>query len=283
MLERIREDVRTALEKDPAAKSRREVVTSYPGLHAVWFHRIAHALWNGGLPWLARLVSHFSRFLTGVEIHPAATVGRRCFIDHGSGVVIGETAEIGDDVHMHHGCTLGGNSPRPEKRHPTLEDGVTLGADATLVGDITIGEGATVGAGAVVVDDVPPETTVTGVPAEPVAAGTTTADSVAGDDSDADQAARPAPTDPSDDADSPRRAGDSPRLGTDAERDAPKRAAFEGSGAVALLDESCEDRPGAPNPEELLDAIDAALADAEDRERRLRELREDVERLRRDR
>ncbi|MFC6730921.1 serine O-acetyltransferase EpsC, partial [Natronoarchaeum mannanilyticum] len=146
MLERIREDVRTALEKDPAAKSRREVLTSYPGLHAVWVHRIAHALWNGGLPWLARLVSHVSRFLTGVEIHPAATVGRRCFIDHGSGVVIGETAEIGDDVHMHHGCTLGGNSPRPEKRHPTLEDGVTLGADATLDGDITIGEGATVGA-----------------------------------------------------------------------------------------------------------------------------------------
>jgi|GEM_PF-1127484 len=275
MLERIREDVRTALEKDPAAKSRREVVTSYPGLHAVWFHRIAHALWNGGLPWLARLVSHASRFLTGVEIHPAATVGRRCFIDHGSGVVIGETAEIGDDVHMHHGCTLGGNSPRPEKRHPTLEDGVTLGADATLVGDITIGEGATVGAGAVVVDDVSPETTVTGVPAEPVEPGTTTADSVAGDDPDADPAAQPTPTDHGDD--------DPRRLGGDAERDAQKRAALAGSGAVALLDESCEDRSGTPDPEELLDAIDAALADAEDRERRLRELREDVERLRRDR
>ena len=276
MLDRICEDVRTALDKDPAARSRREVLTSYPGLHAVWFHRIAHALWNRGLTWPARLVSHLSRFLTGVEIHPAATVGRRCFIDHGSGVVIGETAEIGDDVHMHHGCTLGGNSPRPEKRHPTLEDGVTLGADATLVGDITIGEGATVGAGAVVVDDVPPETTVTGVPAEPVEPGTTTADSVAGDDPDADPAERPAPTDRGDD-------GEPRRLGGDAERDAQKRAALAGSGAVALLDESCEDRSGTPDPEELLDAIDAALADAEDRERRLRELREDVERLQRDR
>jgi len=279
MLDRIREDVRTALEKDPAARSRREVLTCYPGLHAVWFHRLAHALWNRGFVWIARLVSHLSRFLTGVEIHPAATVGRRCFIDHGAGVVIGETAEIGDDVHMHHGCTLGGNSPRPEKRHPTLKDGVTLGADATLVGDITIGEGATVGAGAVVVEDVPPETTVTGVPAEPVEAGTTTADSVAGDGSDADPAERPAPTESRESADSPPLGGDADaRSGPDGER-----GVETGRGTVALLDESCEDAADDPDPDELLDAIDAALADAEDRERRLRELREDVERLERGR
>ncbi|SNZ05815.1 serine O-acetyltransferase [Natronoarchaeum philippinense] len=270
MLDRVREDVRTALENDPAARSRREVLTSYPGLHAVWLHRVAHALWNRGLTWPARLLSHLSRFLTGVEIHPAATIGRRCFIDHGAGVVIGETAEVGDDVHMHHGCTLGGNSPRPEKRHPTLEDGVTLGADATLVGDITIGEGATVGAGAVVVDDVPPETTVMGVPAEPVETGAATADSIADADSDAE-------ADPPDDAD---RSADIEQP-DDAEPEAARAATAAcgdagRGGTVALLEERDAEEP---DPDELLDAIDAALADAEARQRELRELREDVERL----
>ncbi|NHN48640.1 serine O-acetyltransferase [Halostella sp. JP-L12] len=168
MLEGPQEDVRAALERDPAAKSRLEVALCYAGLHAVWFHRIAHALWNRGFRLTARVLSQFSRFLTGVEIHPAAEIGRRLFIDHGAGVVIGETAEVGDDVHMHHGCTLGGNDPRPVKRHPTVEDGVVMGANATLVGDIIVGEDAAIGAGAVVVDDVAPGETMVGVPASPV-------------------------------------------------------------------------------------------------------------------
>ena len=168
MLEGPREDVRAALERDPAAKSKLEVALCYAGLHAVWFHRIAHALWNRGFRLTARLLSQFSRFLTGIEIHPAAEIGRRLFIDHGAGVVIGETAAVGDDVHMHHGCTLGGNDPQPVKRHPTVEDEVVMGANATLVGDITVGKGAAIGAGAVVVDDVDPGETMVGVPASPV-------------------------------------------------------------------------------------------------------------------
>ena len=168
MFDRIREDVRTAKANDPAATSTLAILLTYPGLHAVWLHRVAHALWNRGFALTARLVAHFSRFLTGVEIHPAVTVGDRFFVDHGMGTVIGETSEIGDDVEMFHGVTLGGKSSKREKRHPTLEDGVTVGASATLVGDVTVGENATVGAGAVVVDDVPPGATVVGVPAEPV-------------------------------------------------------------------------------------------------------------------
>jgi serine O-acetyltransferase len=167
MFDRIHEDVRTALARDPAASSALEVFLTYPGLHALWLYRVANTLHEYEFSLLARLVSHVARFLTGVEIHPGAAIGRRCFIDHGMGTVIGETAEIGDDVHMFHGVTLGGTSSRPEKRHPTLEDGVTIGADATLIGNITVGENATVGAGAVVVDDVPPETTVVGNPAKP--------------------------------------------------------------------------------------------------------------------
>ncbi|MFC5972901.1 serine O-acetyltransferase [Halomarina salina] len=168
MFDRLREDVRTALTNDPAAKSAREVVLTYPGVHAVWLYRVASRLLNGGHPLAARVLSHLTRVLTGVEIHPGATLGRRVFIDHGMGVVVGETAELGDDVQLFHGVTLGGNSPEPVKRHPTLEDGVTVGANATLVGDITVGEGATVGAGAVVVDDVAPGTTVAGNPARPI-------------------------------------------------------------------------------------------------------------------
>ncbi|WP_336339268.1 serine O-acetyltransferase [Haloarcula brevis] len=173
MFDRLKADIRTALAKDPAATSALEVALTYPGLHAVWAHRVAHWLWTGDRTLLARLLSHLARFLTGVEIHPAAAVGERVFIDHGMGVVVGETAEIGDDVLLYHGVTLGGTSMRREKRHPTVEDGATLGADASIMGPITVGENASVGAGAVVVDDVPPETTVVGNPAKPVgAAGT---------------------------------------------------------------------------------------------------------------
>ncbi|MBV0922937.1 serine O-acetyltransferase [Halomicroarcula limicola] len=168
ILDTLHEDVRTAQAKDPAATSAAEVVLTYPGLHAVWLYRLAHALWAADHRFAARLLSHLARFLTGVEIHPGADVGDRLFIDHGMGTVVGETADIGDDVLMYHGVTLGGASMRREKRHPTLEDGVTVGAAATLVGPITIGENATVGAGAVVVDDVPSETTVIGNPAKPV-------------------------------------------------------------------------------------------------------------------
>jgi serine O-acetyltransferase len=167
-LDRFREDVAAVYDTDPAAKSRLEVVLCYPGLHAVWAHAFTNALWDAGFHLLARMASQVVRFLTGVEIHPAATLGDRVVVDHGMGVVIGETAEVGDDVHMYHGVTLGGNSPRPEKRHPTVEDDVTLGADATVLGDVTLGEGARVGAGAVVTDDVPPGATVVGVPAERV-------------------------------------------------------------------------------------------------------------------
>ena len=162
------EDIRTALAKDPAAKSAREVALLYPGIHAVWLYRIAHHRWEDGHRLSARALSELASTLTGVEIHPAATIGKRLFIDHGTGVVIGETAEIGDDVLLYHGVTLGGKSMRREKRHPTVEDCVTLGANATLLGDITIGEGATVAAGAVVVEDVPAGATVAGNPARVV-------------------------------------------------------------------------------------------------------------------
>ncbi|WP_276250771.1 serine O-acetyltransferase [Haloarcula rara] len=168
MFETLRDDVRTALAKDPAASSATAVALTYPGLHAIWLYRLAHALWASDHDFAARLVSHLSRLLTGVEIHPGAEVGNRLFIDHGMATVIGETAVVGDDVLLYHGVTLGGKSMRREKRHPTLEDGVTIGANATLIGPVTIGENATVGAGAVVVDDVSPETTVVGNPARPI-------------------------------------------------------------------------------------------------------------------
>ena len=168
LLETLREDVRTALAKDPAATSALAVALLYPGLHAVWSYRIAHILWERDFTFAARFLSQLTRALTGVEIHPAADIGRRLFIDHGAGVVIGETAEIGDDVLMYHGTTLGGASMQRTKRHPTLEDGVTVGANATLLGAITVGENASVGAGSVVVDDVAPGQTVVGVPARPV-------------------------------------------------------------------------------------------------------------------
>ncbi|UWG47909.1 Serine acetyltransferase [Halanaeroarchaeum sp. HSR-CO] len=165
MISRIAEDVRTVLDRDPAARNVAEVLLTYPGLHAIWFHRVSHYLWTHGLKLFARLLSHLSRLLTGIEIHPGATIGRRFFIDHGGGVVIGETAEIGDDVLLFQGCTLGGTSNEPVKRHPTLEDHVVVGAGAILLGPITIGEHSQVGAGSVVLEDYGPNSTIVGVPA----------------------------------------------------------------------------------------------------------------------
>jgi len=186
---RVREDVTAVHDADPAAKSRLEVLLCYPGLHAVWAHAATHATWTAGFRLTARVLSQVVRFLTGVEVHPAATVGRRVVVDHGMGVVVGETAEVGDDVHMYHGVTLGGNSPDPVKRHPTVEDDVTIGANATILGDVTVGEGARVGAGAVVTDDVPAGATVVGVPAERVDDEADTAATAETDVADADATA----------------------------------------------------------------------------------------------
>ena len=161
---RLREDIQTVYDKDPAARSHVEVLTCYPGLHANWLHRLAHRLWKHNRFLLARLVSHFNRFFTGIEIHPGAQIGRRFFIDHGSGVVIGETAEIGDDVLMYQGAVLGGTSTEHRKRQPTVGNGVVIGSNAVLLGDITIGDGAKVGSGSVVVESVPAGATVIGVP-----------------------------------------------------------------------------------------------------------------------
>jgi len=160
----INEDIRTVLERDPAARNWLEVLLCYPGLHAVWMHRFNHALWKAGWCTVARFGSHFSRFLTGVEIHPAARIGRRFFIDHGMGVVIGETTVIGDDVTLYQHVTLGGTGKKKHKRHPTLEDGVIVGAGAKILGNITIGQRAQIGAGSVVVKDIPPDSTAVGIP-----------------------------------------------------------------------------------------------------------------------
>jgi serine O-acetyltransferase len=164
MLARMREDVRTVFAEDPAARSVLEVLCCYPGLHAIWMHRVAHFLWQHRLRFLGRLVSHVSRGLTGIEIHPGAKIGRRFFIDHGMGVVIGETAEIGDDVLLYQGVVLGGTSLEKKKRHPTIGNEVVIGAGATVLGPITVGENAQIGAGSVVVKAVPPGATVVGVP-----------------------------------------------------------------------------------------------------------------------
>ncbi len=168
MFQTIREDVRCVLERDPAARNRLEVITSYPGLHAVWIHRVAHGLWQRGMKLPARWLSQFARMVTGIEIHPGATIGPRLFIDHGMGVVIGETAEIGADVTLYHGVTLGGVSLEPGKRHPTLEDRVVVGAGAKVLGAITIGRNSRIGANAVVVKDVEPDSVVVGIPGQPV-------------------------------------------------------------------------------------------------------------------
>jgi serine O-acetyltransferase len=169
VLERLREDIATAQRRDPAARSSLEVLLTYPGVHALLIHRASQALWRRELRVPGRLVAHLGRLLTGIEIHPGATIGRRLFIDHGMGVVIGETAEIGNDCHIFQGVTLGGTSTRREKRHPTLRDGVVVGAGAKIIGAVTIGEHARIGAGAVVVSSVPPDATVVGVPGHVVA------------------------------------------------------------------------------------------------------------------
>jgi serine O-acetyltransferase len=168
MIRTLREDIRSVFDRDPAARSTLEVLLCYAGLHAIWDHRITHWLWSHNLKLLARMLSQFSRFITGIEIHPGAVIGRRFFIDHGMGVVIGETAEIGDDVTMYHGVTLGGVSTSKGKRHPTIGDGVVIGAGAKILGAIEIGSGSRVGANAVVVDEIPPDSVVVGVPGHPV-------------------------------------------------------------------------------------------------------------------
>jgi len=161
---RLRRDVRAALVRDPAARSALEVLLCYPGVHALVFHRLAHAIWGGGLTTLARWLSHVGRFLTGIEIHPAARLGPGLFIDHGMGVVIGETAEVGENVTLLQGVTLGGTSLKREKRHPTLGNNVVVGAGAAVLGAITVGDNSRIGAGSVVVRDVPPNAVVVGVP-----------------------------------------------------------------------------------------------------------------------
>ncbi|MDI5922388.1 serine O-acetyltransferase [Halomonas sp. LR5S13] len=168
MLERLREDINSVFARDPAARNFLEVLTNYPGLHALLIHRLSHWLWRKNLKWLARTLSTFSRWLTGVEIHPGATIGRRFFIDHGMGVVIGETAEVGDDVTLYQGVTLGGTSWNKGKRHPTLEDGVIVGAGAKILGPFSVGTGAKIGSNAVVTKEVPAGATVVGIPGKVV-------------------------------------------------------------------------------------------------------------------
>ena len=171
MLSGLREDIRCVFDRDPAARTTWEVITCYPGLHARTLHRLSHRLWRMNLKWLGRFISHIARWLTGVEIHPAAVIGRRFFIDHGMGVVIGETAWIGDDVTLYHGVTLGGTSWDKGKRHPTLGNGVVAGAGAKILGPISIGDNAKIGSNAVVVRDVPAGATVVGIPARIVDSG----------------------------------------------------------------------------------------------------------------
>lgn len=165
MFERIQEDIAVVFDRDPAARSRWEVATCYPGFHALLAHRLSHGLWTHGFKWLARWVAHWARWLTGIEIHPGARIGRRFFIDHGMGVVIGETAEIGDDCTVYHGVTLGGTTWNKGKRHPTLKNGVVIGAGAKVLGPIIIGTQAKIGSNAVVVKDVPDQATAIGIPA----------------------------------------------------------------------------------------------------------------------
>jgi serine O-acetyltransferase len=166
MFNTVRNDIQSVFDRDPAARSWLEVLLCYPGLHAIWGHRLTHWLWGHGAKLLARWLSQIMRSLTGIEIHPGATIGPRFFIDHGMGIVIGETAEIGADVTLYHGVTLGGTSWQKGKRHPTLEDGVVVGAGAKILGPITIGSNSRIGANAVVVKPVPPDSVVVGVPGE---------------------------------------------------------------------------------------------------------------------
>jgi serine O-acetyltransferase len=179
ILGRMREDVQAVFDRDPASRTVLEVTLAYPGLHAIWMYRAAHWLWEGRLYLLGRLLSELARFITGIEIHPGATIGRRLFIDHGMGVVIGETAEIGDDVLIYQGVTLGGTSLKKEKRHPTIEDHVMISAGAAVIGPVRIGRGSRIGAGAVVVSSAPPYSTIVGIPGK-VIEGESTRQDVAG-------------------------------------------------------------------------------------------------------
>jgi serine O-acetyltransferase len=165
MFQKIKSDLSIVFDRDPAARSYIEIITTYPGVHAILFHRLAHLFWRVKLYWVARATSYLSRIITGIEIHPGAVIGRRFFIDHGMGVVIGETAIIGDDCTIYHGVTLGGTSWKQGKRHPTLEDKVVIGAGAKILGPITIGSGAKIGSNAVVVKDIPKNATAVGIPA----------------------------------------------------------------------------------------------------------------------
>ena len=168
MFKRIKEDIKVVFERDPAARNIVEVLLCYPGLHAIWFHRIAHWLWTHNCRLLARIISHISRWLTGIEIHPGAKIGRRFFIDHGMGVVIGETTEIGNDVTIYHQVTLGGTSTKKGKRHPTIGNNVVIGAGAKILGPVKIGNNCKIGANSVVIKDVPPNSTVVGIPGKVV-------------------------------------------------------------------------------------------------------------------
>ncbi|MCA1899452.1 MAG: serine O-acetyltransferase [Chloroflexi bacterium] len=168
MFKTIREDIQSVLDRDPAARNALEVMLCYPGLHAIWIHRLSHKLWKAGFKLIARWISQIARSLTGIEIHPGATIGRNFFIDHGMGVVIGETAEVGNNVTLYHGVTLGGTSLNKVKRHPTLEDNVVVGAGAKVLGAITIGANSRIGANAVVIKDTPPDSVVVGVPGQVV-------------------------------------------------------------------------------------------------------------------
>jgi serine O-acetyltransferase len=168
ILETLKADIQAAKDRDPAARSTLEIILAYPGVHALWIHRVAHWLWNRKIPLVPRLISHFNRWLTGIEIHPGARIGKGVFIDHGMGVVIGETAEIGDNVTLYQGVTLGGTGKEKGKRHPTVGKNVVIAAGAKVLGPITIGDDSKVGAGAVVIRDVPPRCTVVGVPGKVV-------------------------------------------------------------------------------------------------------------------
>lgn len=172
LIKNIKEDIKAIFERDPAARSALEIIFCYPGFHAVLFHRLAHKLWNMRLYFLARFISHISRFLTGIEIHPGAKIGRRFFIDHGMGVVIGETAEIGDDVTIYHGVTLGGVSLNKGKRHPTIGNNVVIGSGAKVLGPFKVGDGAKIGSNSVVVKEVPENATVVGIPGRVVSEST---------------------------------------------------------------------------------------------------------------
>lgn len=164
MFPRLRSDIQAVFDRDPAARSTLEVIFCYPGLHAVWFHRVSHWFWKRKFWFLGRLTSHLGRFCTGIEIHPGATIGKGLFIDHGMGVVIGETAEIGENVTLYHGVTLGGVSWEKVKRHPTLQDNVVIGSGAKILGPFTVGKGSKIGSNSVVVKEVPPNSTVVGIP-----------------------------------------------------------------------------------------------------------------------